>query len=53
MKAEYGYRQDMQKSTYPKKYRKSVADQFAGVKYRSETYCWTKKLNRQDYGVDK
>ncbi len=26
--------------------------QFA-VKYRSETYCWTKKLNREDYGVDK
>jgi hypothetical protein len=53
MKAEYGYRQDMQEGTYPKKYRKSVAGQFAEVKYRSETYCWTKKLNRQDYGVDK
>jgi hypothetical protein len=25
----------------------------AAVKYRSETYCWTKKLNREDYGVDK
>jgi hypothetical protein len=22
------------------------------VKYRSETYCWTQKLNRKDYGVD-
>ncbi len=32
---------------------KSVAGQFAAVKYRSETYCWTQKLNRQDYGVDK
>ena len=21
-------------------------------KYRSETYCWTQKLNREDYGVD-
>jgi len=31
---------------------KSVADQFA-VKYRSETYSWTKKLNREDYDVDK
>jgi hypothetical protein len=20
--------------------------------YRSETYCWTPKLNREDYGVD-
>ena len=36
----------------PKK-KKSVADQFAAVKYRSETYCWTKKLNREYYGVDK
>ena len=32
--------------------KKSVAGQFA-VKYRSETYCWTQKLNREDYGVDK
>jgi hypothetical protein len=32
--------------------KKSVAGQFA-VKYESQTYCWTKKLNRQDYGVDK
>ena len=31
---------------------KSVAGQFA-VKYKSETYYWTQKLNRQDYGVDK
>ena len=31
---------------------KSVAGQFA-VKYKSETYCWTKKRNRDDYGVDK
>jgi hypothetical protein len=36
----------------PKK-KKSVADQFAAVKNRSETYCWTQKLNREDYGVDK
>jgi hypothetical protein len=33
------------------KIKKSVAGQFAAVKYRSETYCWTKKLNRKDYGV--
>jgi hypothetical protein len=32
--------------------KKSVAGQFA-VKYESETYCWTQKLNREDYGVDK
>ncbi len=32
--------------------KKSVADQCA-VKYRSETYSWTQKLNREDYGVDK
>jgi hypothetical protein len=32
--------------------KKSVADQFA-VKYKSETYGKTQKLNREDYGVDK
>ena len=44
-----------------KKKNKSVAGQFAAVKYRSETYqCWTQnvsvldsKLNRKGYGVDK
>ena len=41
----------MQEGAYPKK--KSVAGQFAAVKYRSATYCWTQKLNREDYGVDK
>jgi hypothetical protein len=30
----------------------SVAGQFA-VKYKSETYYWTQKLNKEDYGVDK
>jgi hypothetical protein len=35
------------------KKKKSVAGQFAAVKYRSETYCWTQKLNREDYGIDK
>ena len=44
--------QDMQEA-YPKKKKKSVAGQFAAVKYRSETYCWTQKLNRVDSGVDK
>ena len=43
----------MQEGAYPKKKKKSVADQFAAVKYRSETYCWTRKLNREDYGVHK
>jgi len=33
--------QDMQEGVYPKKMKKSVADQFAAVKYRSDTYCWT------------
>ena len=32
--------------------KKSVAGQFA-VKYQSDTYCWTKKLNQEDYRVDK
>jgi hypothetical protein len=32
--------------------KKSVAGQFA-VKYKPETYLWTQKLNKQDYGVDK
>jgi len=45
--------QDMQEGAYSKKKKKSVAGQFAAVKYRSETYCWTQKLNREDYGVDK
>ena len=45
--------QDMQKCAYPKKKRKSVTGQFAAVKYRSEMYCWTQKLNREGYGVDK
>ena len=35
--------QDMQEGSYPKKKKTSVAGQFAAVKYRSETYCWTKK----------
>jgi hypothetical protein len=34
------------------KKKKSVAGQFA-AKYRSETYCLPKKLNREDYGLDK
>jgi hypothetical protein len=42
----------MQEDAYPKK-KKSVVGQFAAVKYRSETYCWTQKLNREDYVVDK
>jgi hypothetical protein len=45
--------QDMQEGAYPKKKKKSVVDQFASVKYESETYCWTQKLNREDYGVAK
>jgi hypothetical protein len=49
--------QDMREGAYPKKKKKkSVADQFAAVKYRSGTYYWTQKPNRigmEDYGVDK
>ena len=45
--------QGMQEVLILKKKKKSVAGQFAAVKYRSETYCWTQKLNREDYGVDK
>jgi len=45
--------QDMQEGAYPKKKKKSVAGQFAAVKHRSKTYCWTQKLSREDYGVDK
>jgi hypothetical protein len=44
--------QDLQEGTYPKKKKKSVAGQFVVVKYRSETYRWTQKLQREDYGVD-
>ncbi len=32
--------------------KEGVADQFS-VKYTSERFCWTKKLNKEDYGVDK
>jgi hypothetical protein len=39
--------QNMQEGAYPKK-RKSVAGQFVAVKYNSETYCWTQKLNREE-----
>ncbi len=35
-----------------KKKTETVAGQFAAVKYKSETYCWTQKLSREDYGVD-
>jgi hypothetical protein len=35
------------------KKKKSVAGHFAAVKYTSVRYCWTQKLNREDYGVDK
>ena len=45
--------QDMQECAYPIKKKKSVSGQFAAVKYRPETYWWTQKLNREDYGVDK
>ena len=34
------------------KKKKSVAGQFA-VKHKSETYCCTQKLNREDYEVHK
>ena len=43
--------QDMQEVAYPKKMKKRVSGQFAVVKYRTETYCWTKKL-KKDYGID-
>jgi hypothetical protein len=36
--------QDVQEGAYPKK-KVSVPGQFAAVKYRSEMYCWTQKLN--------
>ena len=42
----------MQEGPYPDEKKKSVIDQFDTVKYKSETYCWTKKLNREDYGLD-
>jgi hypothetical protein len=43
----------MQECAYPKKKKTSVAGQFAAVKHRSETHCWTQRLNREDYEVDK
>jgi hypothetical protein len=45
--------QDMHEGAYFNKKKKGVAGQFAAVKYRSEKYSWTKKLNREDYGVHK
>jgi hypothetical protein len=52
------YRIEAEYEGYPrgclqKKKKKNVPGQFAVVKYRSETYCWSKKLNREDYGLDK
>ena len=41
---------DMMEGSYLKKKKKSVAGKFVAVKYRSETYCWTQNLNREDYG---
>jgi hypothetical protein len=41
------------RSAYPEEKKKSVAGKFGAVKYRSETYGRTQKLNREDYGVDK
>ena len=35
------------------KKKQSVSGQFTAVKYRSEKYYWTQKLNREDYGVDR
>jgi hypothetical protein len=35
-----------------KKKKRSVAGQFDAVN-KSITYCWTQKLNREDYRVDK
>ena len=32
--------------------KEQVAGQFA-VKYKTETTCWTQKLNKEDYGRDK
>ena len=45
--------QDMQEGACPKQKKTSVAGEFAAVKYRSETYCWTQKPNGEDYGVDR
>ena len=45
--------QDMQEGAYPEEKKKSVSGQFAAVKFRSETYLWTQKLNSEDYGLDK
>jgi hypothetical protein len=42
--------QDTQEGAHPIKKKKSVAVQFSAVKYKLETYCWTQKLNREDYG---
>ena len=42
--------QDIQEDTYPTK-KESVDGQLATVKYRSERYYWTQKLNTEDYGV--
>ena len=41
---------NMQEGAYPKNKRKSVDGQFAAVKYRSETYCWTQKLSKTKQG---
>jgi hypothetical protein len=32
--------------------RENVAGQFA-VKYKTETFSWTNKISKEDYGIDK
>jgi hypothetical protein len=50
MKAEYaGYAG----GCFSYKKKEECCFHFAAVKYTSVRYCWTQKLNREDYGVDK
>ena len=42
----------MQEGAYPKTKRRLLLTSLQQFKYKSETYCWTKKINREDYGVE-
>ena len=43
------WKSNMQEGSSPKNKKKCVAGQFDAVKYRSETYYWSQKQNREDY----
>jgi hypothetical protein len=50
MKAEYA--SICRRGAYPKTKRRLLLTSLQQFEYKSETNCWTKKINREDYGVE-